>query len=186
MTERILFTSDTHYFHKKIQTFCPNTRRGSDYMEMTETLVYNWNSQVRPQDKVYHLGDVSFGSSDQTRDIVHRLNGEIHLILGNHDNRNLLYDTHRFRSIQHYAEIKIEGHHLCLFHYPIKEWNRIQYGSFHLFGHVHGRDPGVGGRSLDVGVDNRPNGDMMLWTWEEVRDLLLTKEILKHHERTAE
>ena len=34
--------------------------------------------------------------------------------------------------------------------------NRRIHGSWHLFGHVHGRNPGVG-RSHDVGLDNKDN-----------------------------
>ena len=46
--------------------------------------------------------------------------------------------------------------HIVLCHYPMLSWNRRVHGSFHLYGHVHGRNPGVG-RSHDVGIDNPPN-----------------------------
>jgi calcineurin-like phosphoesterase family protein len=51
--------------------------------EHDEILVQRWNSVVRPQDKVYHLGDVVMNRSSLP--IVSRLNGRKILIKGNHD-----------------------------------------------------------------------------------------------------
>ena len=44
-----------------------------------------WNSIVRKDDIVYHLGDVGFGSTDELKELVGRLNGTKILIRGNHD-----------------------------------------------------------------------------------------------------
>ncbi len=48
-----------------------------------------WNAKVKPQDKVYHLGDVYMGggfSREYTSHLISSLNGHKRLILGNHDN----------------------------------------------------------------------------------------------------
>jgi hypothetical protein len=68
-----------------------------------------------------------------------------------------------------------------MFHYPIHEWEQINYGAFHLFGHVHASYQFGRGRSMNVGIDARPKGDMMLWSWEEIKEILLQREIIKHH-----
>jgi calcineurin-like phosphoesterase family protein len=55
---------------------------------MNEALIENWNSVVKPEDKVYHLGDVYMGGARGYTEnlLVHRLHGHKRLILGNHDN----------------------------------------------------------------------------------------------------
>ena len=52
--------------------------------EMDETMILRWNTAVRPQDKVYHLGDVTMDPARYLR-LISRLNGHKRLILGNHD-----------------------------------------------------------------------------------------------------
>ena len=51
----------------------------------------NWNSVVKPGDKVYHLGDVTFGNKENYIKNIHkRLNGKKRLIVGNHDDVKFL------------------------------------------------------------------------------------------------
>lgn len=51
---------------------------------MNEALITNWNNVVKPNDTVFHLGDFAFGGSYIWNNVLSRLNGNIHLILGNH------------------------------------------------------------------------------------------------------
>ena len=53
---------------------------------MNEALITNWNNVVKPNDTVFHLGDFAFGGSYIWNNVLSRLNGNIHLILGNHKN----------------------------------------------------------------------------------------------------
>lgn len=81
-------TSDTHFSHHNIIKFC--ARPFQSIQEMDDCLVSNWNETVKPQDHVYHLGDVTMlrGGKPQQRimaTIISRLNGHKRLILGNHD-----------------------------------------------------------------------------------------------------
>ena len=67
------------------------TRPFSTTEEMDEALVDNWNSVVKPGDKVYHLGDVTFSSKENYIKNIHkRLNGKKRLIVGNHDDVKFL------------------------------------------------------------------------------------------------
>ena len=182
MTERIFFTSDTHFGHKNILKFCPQSRPVKDVEEHDWRLIKNWQEQVAPQDRVYHLGDFFFCNGDRARRILDQLPGQIHFIYGNHD--KVISSNHdmraRFASVSDYKELRIDDIKVCLFHFPIYEWHHIHYGSFHLYGHVHGSVQ-VPGRAMDVGVDTRPDGDMRLWSWEEVKVRLLKREIRTHH-----
>lgn len=178
----VWFTSDTHFSHNRIQEFCPNTRMQGTLQEHDELLIYNWNQCVKPGDRIYHLGDFAFGSRESTESVLQRLKGDIHLIYGNHDHVLMTPKFGKyFKSRQDYKEIRLDGHKVCMFHFPIHEWHQCHRGSFHLFGHVHASYGEVRGRSLNVGIDNRPGGDMMPWNWEEVKALLLRKDVIGHH-----
>jgi len=83
--------SDTHFNHANILKFT-NGDTGEairpdfiDVEEMNEYMIHCWNSVVKPQDKVYHLGDVYFGNKKEAGHIMSRLHGHKRLILGNHD-----------------------------------------------------------------------------------------------------
>lgn len=189
----IWFTSDTHFYHKNILNFCPNTRTGSDYLEMTETIVENWNRDVKVGDRVYILGDVSFGNAADTKNVLRRLNGHIHLIYGNHDRViQSNYDIRMcFASVDNYKEIKIGHQKVVMFHFPMLEWNGMHHGAFALFGHVHGsmdNHPEIlPWRNMDVGIDSRPGGiepeggKMSLWNWDQVQSILSKRAIKRHH-----
>ena len=78
------FTSDTHFFHKKVIEYCNRPFR--DVEQMNEYLVYAWNTVVMEQDAIVNfVGDFSFGTTDQTKEIFGRLKGRKRLIVGNHD-----------------------------------------------------------------------------------------------------
>ena len=81
----IFFTSDSHFCHSNIIKFCD--RPFKDVEEMNEILIDNWNKTVGPNDIIYHLGDFCFAGSAEWHSILGRLNGRIHLILGNHDEK---------------------------------------------------------------------------------------------------
>ena len=73
----IFLTSDTHFNNDNIIKYCD--RPFLDHKDMNEALIANWNSVVKPDDTVYHLGDFIMGMADNTASILHRLNGYIHL-----------------------------------------------------------------------------------------------------------
>ncbi len=80
--------SDTHFGHTNTwQKFTVEDgsplRPFTSTEEMDETMVDNWNKTVRPQDTVYHLGDVVIAR--RNLETVKRLNGRKILIRGNHD-----------------------------------------------------------------------------------------------------
>lgn len=75
--------SDTHFNHKNIIEYCK--RPFASVEQMNQTMIANWNSVVGPKDRVFHLGDIGFGSVETLAAQVAQLNGENFLILGNHD-----------------------------------------------------------------------------------------------------
>jgi len=64
-------------------------------------------------------------------------------------------------SVQHYAEILLDGRLLVLCHYPFRTWNKMGKKSINLHGHSHGRLKPMP-RQFDVGVDARGLGPVSL------------------------
>lgn len=87
MASDIWFISDTHFGHEAILGFKRNDgtplRPFKSVEEMDGTLIHNWNSVVKTQDKIYHLGDVTM--KDKHLKLLGACNGHKRLIRGNHD-----------------------------------------------------------------------------------------------------
>ena len=148
----VWFTADTHFGHKNIIKYC--NRPFATVKEMDEHYIEQHNKLVQPSDYVYHLGDVSFGPPDA----FNRLNGVKHLVKGNHDyaRSDAKYDVEWIKDIY---ELKVGDNAIVLCHYPILEWHKKSKGSYHFYGHVHGRLAPTD-KSIDVGVD--------LWNYRPV------------------
>lgn len=152
----LFFTSDLHFGHKNIIKFC--NRPFSSVEEMNDGLVARWNDVVKPNDTVWVLGDFAFTNIDHIKEILERLNGNIHMVLGNHDHeiikyRNQLLNSGLVKEICDYKELRMYGQKICLFHFAQRTWNAAHHGAWHLFGHTHGTMEPYG-RSVDVGVDS--------------------------------
>ena len=151
------FVSDTHFGHANVLNY--SNRPFTSVQEMNEAMILPWNKHVAPNDEVYHLGDFAFMGIEPFRHLLGRLNGKIHVVLGNHDdvirkNATSLIADGLLSSVQYYKELRHEGHHFMLFHFAGRTWNKAQYDSIHLFGHTHGY-LAPRGKSVDVGVDDK-------------------------------
>lgn len=145
----LFIVSDSHWNHRSIITL--ENRPFSTIEEHDETLIHNWNSVVKPKDEVWHLGDFSYPSKERRADYyLRRLNGMINMTFGNHDK-----DIYVFRNMLHthqdMAYIKRFGQKLHLCHYSMRSWRSMHHGSWHIYGHSHGKLPPLG-KSMDVGV----------------------------------
>ena len=152
----IYYTSDLHLFHYNIIRLC--NRSYNTVEEMNGDLIKRWNIKVGPNDDVYILGDIVFKYADinEVKEMLKKLNGKKHLIKGNHDKfLNQLNWRDYFESLDVYKEINDNGRMVCLFHYPIEEWNGYYRNSYMLYGHVHGNDADLKKhpRKFNVGVD---------------------------------
>ena len=149
----IFFTSDTHFGH--IFAITKRKRPFPDLSAMDAALVARWNETVRPNDTVYHLGDFAHKEHPDVAGVLNQLNGRLNLIIGNNDDRATMERSGCFDSIAEMRDIVIDGQQIFLCHYPLREWLNDWRGSWHLFGHVHGKhDNDPNGLSLDVGVDS--------------------------------
>lgn len=175
----IWYTSDLHFFHKKV---CAVNKRPWHDDENTERLIDLWNSQVRPGDIVCSMGDFAFLKASQYQtliDLIEFLNGNKIFIKGNHDESKLwekvrVAQLSRVLYIGDYKKIVARKQEIVLSHYPFEIWNRSHYGAWHLHGHSHGSMP-VRGKRLDVGIDNHPQH--RFFTFDEVAAHMEKQEI---------
>jgi len=148
------FTADTHFNHKNIIEACE--RPFKNVWSMNAYMIARWNEAVKGGDLVYHLGDFALpnkGDGHDVNEIIDRLNGQIYLIKGNHDDKNMILFKNKFQKIADLAYIKLNtGQKVMLCHYPMLSWRASYHGSWHLHGHTHGRMATRRG-ALDVGVD---------------------------------
>lgn len=148
-------TSDLHFNHKNLLKYHSDSRPFETVEEMNEQLISRWNSRVKKQDIIYILGDISFASIQKTKEFLEQLNGQKHLIFGNHDRKLRSYEIRKFfESTSDYKEIKYNNQQIVMMHFPIVSWHRKRYGSYMLHGHSHGKPlPYEHPRLFDVGVD---------------------------------
>ncbi len=143
---RKLYISDCHFFHKALLTSM-DRRPFEDLDQMHACMIRQWKAAVGPKDEVYILGDFSYGKGQETMEILDQLPGRLHLVIGNHDQWFRKLDQEhlsRFVWAASYKEIRDQGRHVILSHYPTFCYN----GQYHvgkdgsanvymLYGHVH-------------------------------------------------
>lgn len=166
-----LVSADHHFGHKGI------LKRGRPFQtveEMDEALIERHNKRTGKRDHVFFVGDFS-GSNDEKylRKIFHALNGQKHLIPGNHDSKQVMQlpwatpvrhqvtlasdaEESNYPWEQPFKDrrvVKQPGRKFVLQHFAATSWDHMYNGSYLLFGHTHGKLV-AHGRSIDVGVDS--------------------------------
>ena len=130
----VWLVSDTHFGHAGVCRFTRSDgtklRPWDDPAEMDEAMVAAWNARVKPNDKVYHLGDVVINR--RCLPTLARLNGDKVLIRGNHD----IFKDDEYR--QYFRELR--AYHvmngLILSHIPLHEASLGRFGT-NIHGHLH-------------------------------------------------
>ena len=147
----VFLVSDTHFGHAGVCRFMRNDgvtklRPWDNPDEMDEEMVKRWNETVRPNDKVYHLGDVVINRKAMST--LYRLNGDKVLIRGNHD----IFRDDEYR--QHFRELR--AYHvmngMILSHIPIHTESLGRFG-VNIHGHLHANRVMTGIKNSKI--DNR-------------------------------
>jgi len=140
-----------------------------------EDLVKNWNSVVGKKDNVWILGDFAWKNHGH---FIKALNGKKFLIRGNHDKMPVncfnLFSKIKGFSYHYSYFIHLYGKSVMLSHCPYETWFSSCHGSWHLYGHCHGRMPETLSLKFDVGVD--------VWNYTPVHwEVISAKMRLKEH-----
>ena len=134
----IFYIADTHFGHENVIRF--DKRPFANVEMMKEDMIERWNKKVGKNDTVYILGDFCWKNVNPL-EMGAELNGRKILITGNHD-RELPKETRGlggFVRQDKLVEIKDNGRHVILCHYPLP-FHRVAYNEdfWMLYGHVHG------------------------------------------------
>lgn len=132
------FIADLHFGHKNVLAF--DARPFGTIEEHDATLIKKWNAATEMADDVWILGDISWYNATKTLEIFRQLNGNKHLIRGNHDSKLLRNKDiqNLFVEILDYKELEIgNDKSIILSHYPIPCYKNHYYGWLHFYGHVH-------------------------------------------------
>lgn len=134
MRNNIFFISDTHFGHGNILNFRDkedkSIRPFANVEEMNEALIENWNKVVRPQDKIYHLGDVAIPRKGL--DCLAKCNGDKILVRGNHDIFRLKDYTKYFRDVRGYVVLE----NYLASHIPVHPDSKGRFKK-NIHGHLH-------------------------------------------------
>ena len=132
----VFLVSDTHFGHAGVCKFTHpdddtvKLRPWDDPDEMDEEMIRRWNDTVRPNDKVYHLGDVVINR--KALKTLARLNGDKVLIRGNHD----IFRDDEYR--EYFRELR--AYHVMngciLSHIPVHVESLGRFG-VNIHGHLH-------------------------------------------------
>lgn len=144
--QKTWYTSDTHF--GSVRTLKLSKRPFVNVLDMDRTMIRNWNSQVRPQDVVFHLGD--FGDPR----VLRYLNGDIRLIPGNYEDQPEVLpelEEHGVTILPKHVYGSSKEARFSMAHIPSESKGMSE--SFSLFGHTHGRQIIKEWKGLDVGQD---------------------------------
>jgi len=145
----IWLTSDLHFCHNREFLYKP---RGFNSIEAhDEALVQNWNNVVNSEDLVYILGDLFLNNNEKGIEYLKRLNGNICIILGNHDTpnrQNLIWQNVKsvmditYADMMKYKSSNGRMYNFYLTHYPSITSNLdneapLSQHIINLYGHTH-------------------------------------------------
>ena len=143
------FVADTHFGHANVIKF--DNRPFATVEDMDAAIIANWNSVVKDKDEVWHLGDFCYRNTKPAEWYLRQLNGRVHIIWGNHDDKGAKKIAHLFASAQESKFLRINDQRITLYHYAQRTWRSAHHGAWHLFAHSHGKLPAFG-KSMDVGL----------------------------------
>jgi len=126
--------TDSHWEHAKMVKYC---NRPPDF---GQKIINQWQATVQPQDIVYHLGDVTWGSQGQLMQIMDGLPGTKILVRGNHDRNhsNNWFIQAGFAAVVEKAQVS----GVILSHFPtVLSPEEIDYGIINIHGHFHNNGP---------------------------------------------
>jgi calcineurin-like phosphoesterase family protein len=188
---KVWFTADTHFGHANIIKYCQRPHLSAEEKRLAasdvrgrwrvseatvrrhdEELLDAINSRVDKRDLLWVVGDFCMGGRQEAahyRDLIRCQ--DVRLVWGNHDRRS---NGGVFREAIEQGMIRVGDQQVWLCHYPCRSWDKRFHGTWHFYGHVHGRlqaedEANPSWLVKDVGVDAceyRP------WSFEELREYM--------------
>lgn len=147
MNQRTLYISDLHLFHKNVTKAGKNfdNRPYKNIEEMNDDILKRWNNSVTNADHVYICGDLIWKFNNDNRDgamkILQEMNGNLHLIVGNHDKVKSQLFKKRFEEIVFYKRIQDvlddKQVQVIMSHYYMPFYEEHYHDTVLIHGHSH-------------------------------------------------
>lgn len=136
----IYLTADPHFGHKQIIKHV--NRPFKNVQQMEKTIIDNYNAVVKEDDEAWFIGDFTMFGPDRRHyieRILSLLNGQKHLVFGNHDRfKPFTYLDMGFTSAHTYFPMTIKGIDFVLCHDPaVYDFVKNTEGVL-ICGHIHG------------------------------------------------
>lgn len=172
----IHFTSNLHFRNKEVAL----SRGFNGVEEMENSIIEQWNNQVKPDDTIYILGgfcSITKGALQSYMNLVYELNGRKHFILSSDDyidTFNIMMDDPNLGilSVSQYKEVTFMTQRVVLMHYPLLEWAGM--GGIRGSVHLHG---GQTKSNLDIKRINISfNQEGIIYTAEDIFKQITQKE----------
>lgn len=176
MTGSTWFVGDLHFGHKKVS----GLRGFGNTDAHDDSITRQWHKQVKPDDIVYVLGDISGGSRTgeaYALTVIDNLPGRKRLIAGNHDS---VASIHRavsphidwynsvFERVSDYGRVKLNRQDVLLSHYPYRgdHTDEPRYAQYRL--------PDLGAPLIHAHTHSseRENGRELCVSWEAWKRLV--------------
>lgn len=150
--KKYYFSSDFHLGHVRVLREDYDNRPFESIEKHDASIIANHNSIVKPTDDFYFLGDFAFAKKEKTEAYLQQLMGNKFFIKGNHDHKDTIKLYERYGIyLGEQKRITIDKQDIILNHFAMRTWNRSHHGSFHLYGHSHGKlEANLWGKSMDV------------------------------------
>lgn len=200
------FCSDLHYNHNPKWKVPLWAQRGyASVEEMNEHQKNEINRVVRPNDVLWHLGDISLNCSEEQFDaFLSSINcNNIYTLWGNHNSPSwkiyqrevntimescsLPFDKNteiyplRYKNlvfIGNYQELVLDGQYIVMTHYPIYVWNEMRHGTWHLCGHSHYNCPFSKADNSNAKIlDIGWDGKLGVYSMEDLRSIMNNKKV---------
>lgn len=144
---QVFITSDWHFMHNR--QFIYEPRGFTNVYDMTEEIIRRHNEVVAMEDDVYVLGDLMLNDNDAGMAALKQLNGQIHIIRGNHDTDTRIELYRNSWNVVEICESKFlnyKNYHFYLSHFPClcgnyDEDKPLKSRMISLCGHTHAQDP---------------------------------------------
>ncbi len=144
------YIADPHFNHANILRL--DGRNFPDVETMNKEMIRLWNENVSLKDDIYLVGDICMknrASEDGCMDIeeiLKKLRGKIHLVLGNHDSF-LFKGENKYRLGKYFESIQERKSlsdylgpdlvQVYIDHYPSIDYPGMYRGGYHIHGHIH-------------------------------------------------
>lgn len=173
--------------------------------EHAEDLKKRINDKVGANDYLYYLGDLALNATDEQ--VMEWLSGincqNISKLWGNHSsNTSRIYrqeveKQYGLKDVEVYPlrinnVVYVGNHHsirvgkqlIVMNHFPLRIHNQYESLSWNLNGHSHMMDierrpEHPLGKCLDIGIDY----NMQVWSYQEIEEIMSTKELVVHDHR---